>query len=139
MKKRYILFIIIYLCLNLFIISKSYCIELYHPTKEELGGEIQIPNKEGTYDNYTNINTYEDLYSVLEDLSVEYIQLLEEYKSMESNYQGELYDKNIEIEELKAELDNKKIATKNESNNVITIIITIIVVGIVILYSYSKK
>lgn len=135
MKKRYMLFIIIYLCLNLFIIPKSYCIEIYYPTKEELGGEIQIPNKEGTYDHYTNINTYEDLYSVLEDLSVEYTRLLEDYNSMESSYQSELHDKNIEIEELKTELDNNKIATKNENNNMTAIIISLIIVGIIVLYS----
>lgn len=90
---------ILSVCLLLIICWKPYiyCLEIYYPTKEELGGNISIPNRKGGTDEYIEIDTYEKLYSVLEDLGVEYRQLLEEYKSLESNY-----------EELKKELANKE-------------------------------
>lgn len=138
-KYTFLLFIIIYLCCILFAIPKVYGMEVYYPTKEEIGGEIQIPNREGSYDCYTDINTYEELYSVLEDLSIEYSKLLEEYNSMEGNYQEKLRDKNIKIEDLNDEIEYQKVKAKNSDNNIIIIIMTIIIVGIVILYNYSKE
>lgn len=108
----------------------------YNPTKEDLKGEIDIPNREGSRDTYTDINTYEDLYGVLEDLSFNYNQLLEEYYEMEDNYKETIEEKNREIEELNIEIENMEM-TEKENNNAI-IIVGIIAICLIIWY-FNKK
>lgn len=141
MKNKYILSIIIFImCIvaNINVYAEE-SLQLHYPTKEELGGRIAIPNREGGYDRYTDINTYEDLYSVLEDLSAEYNRLLEEYHSTERNYQELLKEAQRDYEELLMETQNseEKVESDNEIN--ISIVIIGIIITIAILYYISKK
>lgn len=143
MKKICVLFIIIYFMIfGYSVVSNANIIELYTPTKEELGGEISIPNRNGSQDHYTDIDTYEELYSVLEELSFEYRELLEEYYEMEDNYKeisSSIEENNLSYEELTEMLDSteQQITTlKNEQSYILTVFI--IVLGITIYISYNK-
>lgn len=131
MKKVCVLFIIFFLIIsNYSIVLKAENIKLYTPTKEELGGEISIPNINGSWDQYTDIDTYEKLYSVLEELSVEYKDLLEKY----NNSEQECEELNKELEELKLELENrneKNLFTINNSNELIGVIVILVMIIII--------
>lgn len=97
-------------------------------TKEELGGEISIPNRDGEYDTYTDVDTYEDLYSVLEDLSVDYGQLLEEYNSAQSDIE----ELNLEIQNLKDELKNSNNMNSSDSSDSLSDILIFISIPIIL-------
>jgi len=123
--------------------SKIYSIEIYHPTKEELKGEISIPNREGEQDTYSEINTYEELYSVLEDLSYEYTKLLEEYNSMENSYHEEIHQNEQKIEDLEEELDlEEKLENKNnklEETQIVEGVLIVIIIGLTIYITVKRK
>ena len=140
MKSKYILFIIIFVILiaiNINVYAGEF-LEPYTPTKEELGGKISIPNREGGDDNYTEIYTYEELYSVLEDLSIEYRSLLEEYHSAEQNYQEQLKELQRDYDELLIQTENLEEQSDNNNLATITIIVIGIIAVIVVLYNVSK-
>lgn len=144
--KRVILFMFVFFTVSIFFVGETYCtdrIEPYTPTKEELEGIIKIPNKDGGVDTYTEINTYEDLYSVLEDLSYEYNRLLEDYHSSERNYEDlaiELQNKNEEVIQLQEELKGLTQAnTKSDGRNTATFIIIAMIGIVAILVYYSNK
>lgn len=121
-------------------------IEPYFPTKEDLGGYIKIPNREGNQDHYTDINTYEELYSVLEDLSMSYKDLLEEYNYLEDEYSSlykELNDKEEEYKNLEEKLtgtQNRLYNKENETKSFWSLIyISIIIALIIYLYNLKNK
>lgn len=97
-------------------------------TKEELGGEISIPNEKGEMDKYSNIDTYEDLYSVLEDLSYNYQQLLEEYNSAQSNIE----ELNAKISELEYELENSDTTITSDSSDASSGLLALILIPVVL-------
>jgi predicted nuclease with TOPRIM domain len=125
---------------------KIYCneyLEYHKVTKEELKGVIEIPNREGKKDVYKNIDTYEDLYEVLEDLSNSYAKLLEEHNSLENDYK-ELQDEQEKTEsELKEIKEENRIKYNNDRSDKKTIKIVIItsmlILIFLILYTYVKK
>lgn len=131
MKKKLIsFFLILIFCFAAITTYSAEKLEYHKLTKEEIGGEIDIPNREGSYDNYENINTYEDLYEVLEDLSIKYKQLLEEYNSLNDDYE-ELYN---ELEEYKEEYENTDKKQPEVKYTKTDKILMIIVVAIIIYY-----
>lgn len=139
MKKIFVVIICFMMILSW--ITNTYAsefLEPYYPTKEELGGNIDIPNKEGTLDHYTDINTYEELYSVLEDLSFEYRRLLEEYGSLEQSYEESMEEKDREIEALKDEIEYSSSNIEDDGSYKL-IIIAVIIFIIVAIYNYFKK
>lgn len=124
------IFILIIIALLLFI-PIAYCVEI--------DGEISIPNKDGGVNHYSEIYTYDELYSVLEDLSSEYIELLEEYNSSKTNYEEEIKKQKEEIKELKNKNEEQTFQIKNDSS-IITVIIIVIIIGLIsIACYYSKK
>lgn len=139
MKKIFIIIIYIVAILGWSInIYASEFVEMYQPTKEELGGKINIPNRDGTLDHYTDINTYEDLYSVLEDLSFEYRCLLNEYNSLEKNYQDDIEEKNKEIQLLKDEIEYSNLSVEDDGTYKL-IIVCIVIFIILVIYRYINK
>lgn len=139
MKKICIgIFIVLFLIINRCYATTDKLVP-YNPTKEDLKGEIDIPNREGSRDTYTDINTYEDLYSVLEDLSFNYNKLLEEYYEMEDNYKETIEEKNREIEELKIEIENIEITEKETINNESNVIIIAGIITICLMIWYFNK
>lgn len=145
MKSKVFLLFLIFITL---LIPFTYCTEMiepYYPTKEELGGYIKIPNREGNQDHYTDINTYEELYSVLEDLSMSYKDLLEEYNDLEHDYSelyNELSNKNEENKNLGEELEgiqNRLYNKEHEAEDFWTYIYISVIIGLSIYIYYIKN
>lgn len=149
MLKRIILLLMIFIIVTTSVIAEDNKLEYKPLTREEIGTEISIPNREGKWDTYANIDTFEKLYSVLEDLSVEYNDLLEEKWTLEGRV-DELKEENEELrdqihsfeneEEYQTEEKYSNGADKN--SNIIGILITIIIcliIYIIILKDKSKN
>lgn len=92
---------------------------------------------------YYDVNNYNELYSVFEDLDYDYSDLMEEYESLRRNYN----DLESELEETKSDLDylrqeNKKsIGTTDDLTNLFKSILIIIVFPYLIykLFDYLNK
>lgn len=108
MKKIIVFTTICFILLSIY--SISYCID----------GDVQIPNKEGYWDRYTDIYTYDSLYSVLEDLSVSYQELLRDYNYDEKTIEelgSEIKDKEDEISDLKQTIKELNIEKNNKEHD----------------------
>lgn len=92
---------------------------------------------------YYDVNNYNQLYSVFEDLDYDYSDLMEEYESLKRNYN----DLESELEKTKSDLDylrqeNKKsIGTTDDLTNLFKSILIIIVFPYLIykLFDYLNK
>ena len=144
---KIILSIFIFILCPLFVQANedNQLIEYHMVTKEELNGEIQIPNKDGGWDTYSNIDTYESLYSVLEDLSISYNDLLEEYNYSQTTIaeqSSEIRNLEEEIDDLEKQLQKKQIeiSNLNDSDDWKLLIVPIIILGIPLLidFIYNK-
>lgn len=120
----------------------------YKPlTREEIGTEISIPNRDGEWDTYANINTFEDLYSVLEDLSVDYKYILEQKWNLEGKVE-ELEEENENLRDQIHTFENGEgyeaeesyFKEANKSHNFVGILISIIICLIIyIIILKSRK
>lgn len=119
--------------------------EYHQLTQEEIGSNISIPNKEGSFDIYGDIYTFEDLYSVLEDLSVNYQDLLDEKHYLE----GEIDDLQDEIDYLEEKIESFEISEngyiqqienyKNDNDFPICTFFIIIIISYYIFYKILSK
>lgn len=84
---------------------------------------------------YYDVNSYDELYSVFEDLNYEYERCQEELNSQISSLNDEKLDLKIKIESLQDKLETQKLTAKNNSSGALIAFAIIFFIGIIITYN----
>lgn len=96
---------------------------------------VKFNNWENDECYHYEVNSYDELYSVFEDLNFEYRRCQEELNSQISSLNDEKHDLQVKIESLQDELVAQELTAENNSSDSLIGFAIIFFIGIVIAYN----